>query len=424
MRDPDKMRTLGTITLMVRQAMIPLPSRFLLILLLLLLSSPTLAVLVEAEGRAMILNSDLTSARRAAISDASQAASLQAAARIATTQQIRDGILEIDNLSISTLGTLSDVEVVDEWVQGQYLFVRIRARVAVETACPGGSAAEAYRKSAVITAFPLQSPAQANTGGLHRMGQDITDYLSSRFAQHRSLEVHNASQLNLYPNLATAPTQMLDDGALTSLQRHTEQMNVHYIISGVVRDLAPHHAQGARENNILVDLYNQLDTASLRHMRNFVMDLFIHDAFTGALIHQQQYATAGRWLLREQRADFTSAAFREQEYGQKVRSLLDQVGRDIEQTLRCTPFTARITRAENDRLWISAGQLSGLSVGDRLSVYRRYTHYDAMHNPYSELINTRVTLTLDSVQPGFASGTINSTAGSANIQQDDLVKSH
>lgn len=399
-------------------------TRFAFMLLLLIPAAQASEVIVEAEGRAIILNSDLTSARRAAISDASQAASLQAAARIATTQQIRDGILEIDNMSISTLGTLSDVEVVDEWVQGQYLFVRILARVAVETACPNGSASSAYRKSAVITSFPLLSPSQASSGGLHRLGQDITDHLASRFAQHKSLEIHNASHLNMHPTPATAPTQMLDDGTLTSLLRHTEQMNAQYIVSGVIRDIAPHNPQGPRESNILVDLYNQLDTASARHMRNFVMDLFIHDAFSGALIHQQQYATAGRWLLREQRADFNSAAFQQQEYGQKVRSLLDQVGRDIEEHLRCTPFAARITRTDHDRVWINAGQLSGLSVGDRLSVYRRYTHYDAMHNPYSELLNTRVTLTLDSVQPTFASGVINSTNSSANIQQDDIVKSH
>ena len=79
-----------------------------------LTSTAAFAVVVEAEGMAIIMNKDIVSAREAAIRDASQQASMQAAVYISSSQVVRDGILAIDNMQISTLGQVSDIEVVSE----------------------------------------------------------------------------------------------------------------------------------------------------------------------------------------------------------------------------------------------------------------------------------------------------------------------
>ncbi|MGB0733444.1 MAG: flagellar assembly protein T N-terminal domain-containing protein, partial [Pontibacterium sp.] len=59
------------------------------------------AVSVEAIGYAAIFNNDLVNARKQAIADASAQASMQAAAHLSTNQQVKDGILEIDEMQIT-----------------------------------------------------------------------------------------------------------------------------------------------------------------------------------------------------------------------------------------------------------------------------------------------------------------------------------
>jgi hypothetical protein len=80
-------------------------------LLLASVSATAHAVVIEAEGMAVVVNKDLKSAREAAIKDASQQASMHAAVYVSSNQVVRDGILEIDNMQISTLGRVSNIDV-------------------------------------------------------------------------------------------------------------------------------------------------------------------------------------------------------------------------------------------------------------------------------------------------------------------------
>ncbi|KAA0874658.1 flagellar assembly protein T N-terminal domain-containing protein [Nitrincola tapanii] len=380
---------------------------------------------VEAEGSATIINGDLGNARRSAVAQASELAALQAAAYISTTTEIQGGILQMDNLRMSSLGRLSNVEVIDERIQGTILKVRIRAEVSVDQGCPDGRAEVAYRKSLGFTAFPIQHPQQAATGALQNAATELPNLLARRLSHETGLHTILATHLSLHPNLQQAPTRQLADGTLTQATAHSETTQVHFLISGVIRDLSQANPIGPREPNVVTDLYRRLDYASQHHLRQFALDLFIHDALTGQLMFQQHYQTQGRWNAREKPLGFASAGFWQEDYGQAVERLIRQMSQEISEQLRCQAFSARITQTEGNRVWINAGSLSGLKPGDRLSVYRRQTHYDTLHQPYSELQNARVTLTLDQVEASFASGTLNTqTASSVNIQRDDWVRSH
>ena len=106
------------------------------------------AVTMEAEGRALIFNSDIDSARMAAIKNATQQASLQASAYVSSTQSINQGVLSVDNMQVSTLGMISNVEILDEKIQGRMLWVKVRADVDFEEGCAGGVKGHGYQKSA------------------------------------------------------------------------------------------------------------------------------------------------------------------------------------------------------------------------------------------------------------------------------------
>ena len=378
---------------------------------------------VEAEGSATIINGDLIEARRVAVQQASEIATRQAAAFVSASTRMQDGQIISDNVRFSSSGILTDLTILEEKLSGNELSVRIRARIQPSQDCPGGLAEVAYQRNVGFTAFPMVIPAQANVGGLHEMPVRLPELLARELKQFPGFNSHTATHLQIHPNLDNAPTQMLDDGTLTNFQRHTEQSNMQFIVSGVIRDIRQRNPQGAREPLLITDLFHRIEPNHERNLRAFIMDVYIHDALSGGLIWQKRYMTAGIWNARDARTGFATDAFWQQDYGDKVRREMRQVVADINDRLRCEPFTARITQAEQNRIWINAGSLSGLNPGDRLSVFRRQTHYNTMNEGFPEFVPTQVTVTLDRVEPTFASGTLNTQASHVNIQRDDLVRS-
>lgn len=110
-----------------------------LLLLCLTLAIPHVAAItIEAEGSAPIINNDLDQARELAVSRAREQASLQGSAWISTTQEVRDGILEIDNMRINSLTQLNNIRIIDEYIRGSQLTVRILAEVEAEAGCANG----------------------------------------------------------------------------------------------------------------------------------------------------------------------------------------------------------------------------------------------------------------------------------------------
>ncbi|WP_415906192.1 flagellar assembly protein T N-terminal domain-containing protein [Neptuniibacter sp. QD72_48] len=388
---------------------------------LLLLPLSAQAVVVEAQGQAIIANKDINSAREAAIRDASQQASMQAAVYISSSQVVRDGILEIDNMQISTLGQVSNIEIVDEKVVGNTLFIRIRADVLIDQGCHNG-VSNSYTKSIAVTAFPLLKLKQANLGGLGTVSSVFPAQIAQLMNNKQSFVAHNAGRLNLHPQPEFAPTNQLDDGALSSMQQTAGQLNVNYVVSGVIRDMSMMDPRTHAEKNYLIDLYNTLDYKSKRHLRNFEIDLFIHDGMTGHLVSQKHYQTAGLWNLdRTIKTGFNTAGFFKQDYGKKVKQLQKTILEELQHELLCEPFSTMITQVEDRNIWINSGKQQGLKRGDKLTIYRKSTYYSPDMKATTQLTNTKQTLVIDDVQMGSASGHISSAAASYNIRPGDLA---
>lgn len=378
--------------------------------------------LVEATGQALIQNNNLGAAREHAITDAKQQASLQAAAFISSTQQVDNGILEIDNMRVSTSGAIRNVEILEEKLLGNKLFVRIRAEVDVQLACPNGNSGNSFRKSVAVTAFSLQFPSQASLGGFQTISSSLASELTNRLRKHQGITALNAGNVTLFNNLDTASTHQLPHGALSNVVMHSQTLDTQYVISGIVRDLSMQNPEVINETNWLVDLYNRQDFKSDKHLRNFAVDIYIHDGFSGNLISQKNYTTQGMWLFKlTEKPGFATPAFNQSDYGQKIHKLFDQVDYDLSKEFRCLPFSARITQTQGNLLWINAGRTTGIKRGDKLSVYRKSMLYNPDGSTTTELINTRLSLIIDNVQAHSSKGRLNSSAAENNIQPDDLV---
>lgn len=396
--------------------------RHLLVVLTLGISLPAQAISVEAEGRALVINGDITSARKEAIADARQAASLQAAAYISTTQEIRDGVLEVDDMKIQTFGTVSDVQVLDERIENKMLIVRISAEVMENASCPSPDALN-HRKRVALTLFPLSDPGQASAGALGEIQSRLPSLLAQNLQQSSAIEALDFTRSNLIHNTATAPTNQLPDGALSNaLQSSGEPLNAQFIISGVIRDMSMRTPVGPSEPNILVDLYNDADYKSKRHLRNLALELFIYDGFSGQLLDRKLFTAQGRWTRpREERTGFGTSVFWQQDYGQQVKNLIDDTSHWLDERLRCEALSTRISRTSGDQIWIDAGSTQGVKRGDTLTILRRMTFYDDQMRAHSELNDTQVKLKIEAVQPGFARGRIVGDSLSHNIQRDDIA---
>lgn len=377
---------------------------------------------VEATGQAGVHKGNITAARAQAVADAKQQAALQAAAFISSTQQVDDGILELDNLRISTQGMIDQVEILEEKLFGNRLHVRIRALVNVQTNCPNGSSGNSFRKTVAVAAFPLEYPAQASLGDFSNMPSQLADSLVRRLTTYQNLQPLNAGNLLLYPSLATASTRQLPDGTLNQLLPYAKQLDVQYVLSGIVRDISMQDPSVTTEKNWAVKLYKNWNKNNPRFLRNFALDVFLHDGFSGTLLYQQAFSVQGLWSEPPNRkVGFNTPAFMQTDYGQRIAGLLDKVAKEMHEDMRCRPFSARITRTQDSQIWINAGQLSGLSRGDKLAVYRKSTFYSPTGGATTELTNTRQTLTIEQLQPTTANGRIPGSAAENNIQAGDLA---
>lgn len=398
--------------------------RIIFIPLFLLLSQLVHAVVIEAEGQAIITNNDLKSAREAAIQDATQQASMHAAVYVSSNQVVRDGILEIDNMQISTLGKVTNIEILDERISGNFLNIRIKADVLVDAGCSNG-VSNTYKKSIAVAAFPLVNINHAKLGNLHNTPIALPTQIAQQINNTENLIAYNANRINFYPQPAQAATTKLSDGALSSMLSNLNQLEVNYVVSGVVRDMTMVDPRTHAEKNYFIDLYNRLDYLSKKHLRSFSIDLFVHDGFTGDLLFQNNYQTAGLWNLDPTiKTEFGGASFVKQDYGMKVKELQQQITKELSEKLTCEPFTARINRVDDNNIWISAGAAQGLKRGDKLTVYRRSTFFTPDMRAQTELKNTRQTMVIQEVQGSFSSGRINGTVEQFNIRPGDLVRSN
>ncbi len=397
------------------------PARLLLVFFLLCLSMTAQALSVEAEGRALIRNQDLESARQEALRNASQQALLQAGAHVSSSQTINQGVLSVDNLRVRSVGNLTNIKVIDERVEGGLFILVIRADVEAEESCQQGSGSN-YLRSTAVAAFPIQDQTQANLGALHNAQQAISKLISDSLSQQGDLRAMNASHLSVHNSLSTASSQQLSHGPITETLDNFKDLDVQFVISGVIRDLNMYDPSRNTEGNYFKYLYDSADYRGRQHMRNFAVEVFIHDGFTGALLFNRSYREGGIWALEDHaKTGFGTAAFLNTDYGQKVNALVRNISKDLNKQLRCEPFRARVVRTKGNSITFNAGAIVGIRPGDKLTVYRKSTFYDQQNIPHVRLENSRHTLIVSEVHPLFSEGKLSADTEQENIQQDDVL---
>ena len=375
------------------------------------------AFVVEVQGQAPIAGS-INHARQQALEDAMRQASLRAEAHVVSTQLMSKGLITQDDIELKSQANIKDVEVLWEGAEQGIYNVTIRADVKPMQMCQQGNS---LRKAVAVTGFGLVSAKQTSLGQLQNIEQDLARVFINTFNDSGQMHALDASHIGLYSSPKFAPSVQNQQRHLTTSMALAQNLGAQYIVSGIVRglDTLSTAADRVEQDESWLSLVGLTDEPT---ERQFVVDVFVHDGFSGALIFSNTYATQGKWNLdRMANVRFASPAFWRSNYGHAVKDLLAGAIDDVSMSLRCQPFMAKIIRTEGKRLHIEALAGAGIRPGDKFSIYRSGTFYNLDLEPRIELTNTDMKATVSQVQPQFIVAELSMSAQQLSIQRDDIV---
>lgn len=394
----------------------PVANVFLLVALL-LSGGEARAEWVRATGQSLVEFGDEQQALARAKDEALREAAFRRQARVASEETVENGVLTDSRLTVSSEARARDVRIISERFEGDYALVTIEADM-VESGLCEGSAAQGLRKRVAVSGFPLVHPSGAELGSLYDAERMLPEYLYQRLLAGDSVEPLAITQRQLYTDVRNAPTVAEADNALHRSSALAQELDVQFVVSGVIRDLGPVDP-GAWGTSILDGWKRGLGVGN--RDRRFALDLVVHDGFSGSPIMERRYQTHAEWnAAKTASIGFMSPGFLQTAYGQAVKTLLDQAASEIGSELRCQPFMTRISRVDGDQIYVNAGAASGLRPGQAMSIYRRFEFLDAPGSGY-ELQPTQTQLEIDQVHPEFARGRLPVQAGQRNIQKEDVA---
>jgi hypothetical protein len=275
-----------------------------------------------------------------------------------------------------------------------------------------------------VAGFGLARPQQATLGQLQNIEQDLPRVLVNTLNNRGAIHALDATRTSLYQDPRRAPSMETAQQRLTTSVALATQLGAQYVVSGVVRDLsmmgeAGNDSRRASGADSWLDLLGLEDS---NRDRQFVMDVFVHDGLSGAMLFQRSYSAHGAWdRPARERVPFASPHFWQTPYGAEVRELLSGVVDDVDEVLRCQPFMARIVKAKGNRLHIEASAGAGIRPGDKFQVYRTGTFYNLDLEPRTELSDMATEVVIKQVQPQFVVAEMKLTAEHLAIQRDDMV---
>jgi hypothetical protein len=388
---------------------------------------------IEAEGTAPI-NGSAGVAKRLAIQDAIRQALFQASAQVTTTTVVSSRGVVSDNVRFKAAGRVNNVSVLDEWTDEANYYVKIRAEVPGEGGMvlpanvqshgtagmgatrlnPGGrmDAAQRYRRKVAISQFHVLDRSQIHD--LPNFESEMARELKRRLDADGRIITIDASQYLLPVGEEGIISQQRLVGALPPAQEpaqvaveFADSLGAQFILSGVIRDMG---------------VTKHLFGAQIRHLE---LDIIIYDGLSGTEVARHRISDS----VEDGAFSFATTApvmndkFFASPIGQKVNQALDKMTQLVAGDVSSQPFTARVIRASGTEIYIDAGGVANVQVGDVLNAYQ------LAQAPLADLPGQRslgfsetptATLVVKQVQRQFAIGELDSVT--ARLAVGDVIR--
>ena len=302
---------------------------------------------IETTGSAAITAGAQIIAKEKAIKNAMQQALLQTRAHIDSTSTISSNVLVIDSARVNASGTVEDVKVLEEWIEEDVFFVRIRANIPdanKETGRqPRGSH---YRKKIAVIQFDVSNRTQVYD--LPDVERQLPRELLRRLDNTGNFITLDATQ---YLASQTNVGYQFDNPDVYKMVANKTGAQV--ILSGTIRNMS-------------------VEEGLFQDKRHLEVEIYLHDGLSGSRIARHRFSetvnNAGYMKTRQNL--FSSASVSQSVYGKAISRILSTQIEMIQDDLKIVPFTAKIIRVKGKEILFDAGSRSRVSVGDMLMSFK------------------------------------------------------
>jgi hypothetical protein len=353
------------------------------ILLAAVVSFPAAAQIVEMEGVAPITDSAPGKARVLAIQNAIRLAALQHSAQISSTTLMSNHIVTGDSARVRSNARVTNVAVVDEWTDENNYHVLIRASVhsGGETEAGGG-----VRKKVAFLQFQLRDRAAASD--LPGLEIELPRMLRKEMETRYRISGVDAAQYAV-TEPGTSAYSAFESLERTRVVNIAQALGAQFLVGGTIVDTG-------------------ISADTLGQSRRLELELYLFDGISGTLMARSRFDD--RVVAAERVKPGVSVVSREflnTPYGTAISRMLRQGGVTIDQEMSRLPLSARVVRSVGKRVYLDAGAVSALRVGDILLAYR--VDGSPLLNPQNgQMLGLPelpvATLVIRNVQPQFSVG--------------------
>jgi len=379
-----------------------------LVISLLLVSFACNARWYEAQGHASTDKDSVEVARTKAMENALKKALLVTGASVSSIQQVVNGLLTQDQISIRASGSVNSIELIDEFHRDNMISVTVRADIfPQDKKCFSLD----YKKSILITKSHLNQRQQANIGKIYQLDSAIIRQFNKKLDKKSSY-----SRGKLLLKSATEFSRLnasFDENKIRQLVMSlSNKTDSQYVFFSEINDLS---FRQERSNSWKIW---QQGT----YPRNFDFTVYLYNGLSGEQIWQKNYQSSAIWDFNKRTSvDVNTTVFWQSEYGNMINLLLDNMINDIDDNIMCEPSEGKIIQVKGNQITINLGRHHGVKIGDEFSLLHSNNFTSAQGRSYSgyNISPYKVKVTKLTKQSATAITLDNNLLG--NIQINDLA---
>lgn len=331
--------------------------------LFVLFSSITHAQWFESSASAPVIDGDWESARERAIKKSVKNALSFSGGTISSLQQVTNGVLVENSLVLNSEGEIKALTIINEKKHhnsnGDSINITVKVDIQTpENICYGRN----FPKSIALSRFKLNTPVQAVDGNIFDINKLVSRTLFNQLT-HSSQSLDIRQYVNTPLRLGE---QYQDNRQVDTLHSIASSTDSQFIIYGEINDIS-----------VSFKSKNSLGYWINNPIRHFYITIYLYDALQGKLLSNKQYRTEAEWQYGEhETANLQSKAFWENDYGQSILALLDDVSVDLEKQLQCLEPIAKVVSVNNNTLRINLGKNNGITTDALLTIFYSTTEKD------------------------------------------------
>ena len=370
-------------------------------LMLLVSSSPALAIWFEATGQAAIHNGEKEAARQQATQEAIKQALLFSGASVKSIQSLANGLLEDDRFEIRASGEVNNIELIDEIYHDDFVTVSIRADIFPQEAL---CSASDYKKNIVTTWYNINKRQQAAVGNLYDFGKVLAEKIQEEAQNHaRYSFIHRVEPYYLRP---------ADKDKKSTAFSLAKKTDAQYVLFGEIEEFG---VETSRTSNMAFWKNNQTK-------RNLTLSFSMYDGNSGEMVYQNTQNMSAMWDFDPHKSiDSNSRQLWDSTFGSATEKVIQSVVQSIDESVSCLPAFGRVLNVTGENLSINIGKHNGVKLGDKLTLFQVNQFFDSQNLPHRQFHLHPEQVVVRQVFAETAIVASVTGAPLANIQPNDFV---